>query len=115
MKNKYFLYNPEGDGFETFETKKECELAANNAIQNYLDDGWDELVTNVVAGVITHRATQVDLENRPDNVNEDGEDEEGGWWATEWDHKCNYKILPIRRETTSQERIQMRANTRSQP
>jgi len=99
LSDKYFLNDPE-NGFETFATKELCEKSAEDSIQNYLGDGWDESVVNVVMGVITHEATQFDREERPDDVNEDGDDGNGEFWAEEWAYKCNYKMMPLTNTST---------------
>ncbi|PHR58771.1 MAG: hypothetical protein COA47_10220 [Robiginitomaculum sp.] len=90
MKKKYFLYDPE-NGFETYETKLECEKAAEESIEYYLDDFWNESVTNLVIGVITHSATKTDVERQP----EDQETAEEEGWDEDCKYRCNYKMLPI--------------------
>ena len=91
----YFVHDPEGDGFSYYATEEERDKHAEECIQEYLDDGWSEEVVFVMAGKITHRATQVDLEKRPDNLDEDNLDEEGNYWDSDWDYKCNYELRPI--------------------
>ena len=94
---KYFFYDSEGSGFTYYKTKKERDDAANNAIQNYLDDGWSEEVENVVVGEVTGRATQVDVTYRPDDLllDKDGCDKEGQYWDNDYEYACNYKIKEL--------------------
>lgn len=95
LNKPYFYFDPEADGFEYFETENERDKAAQDAIQMYLDEGWNEDVTNIVTGTITNKATMVDVEMRPDTVDEDGYDDTGGYWNQYWDYKCDYKIRPL--------------------
>ena len=93
MEDKYFVYDPE-NGFETYATKEECEKEANELIQSYLQDGWDEGVENVVSGIITHKATQTDREEKPEELDDEECDEEGVYWGY-FDYRCNYKLKPV--------------------
>ena len=97
MKHIYFLNDPE-NGFETFLTAEERDNVAAESIEHYLQDGWDESVTNVVTGVITHVATQTNRVERPSELDEDGCDEDGYDWD-EFDHRCDYKMLPVTKES----------------
>ena len=96
--NKYFVYDPNGDGYYEFETEAQAIKEANDCLDNYLDDGWDEEVVNVTCGKVTHRATQTDFIERPPSqeLDDDGCDLDGDHWKDEWDHKCNYKMKAIR-------------------
>lgn len=91
----YFVHDPLGDGFTYFATEQERDDHAHDVIQAYLDDCWDEEVTNVTGGMITHQSTQVDREDRPDTVNEEGICGEGGYWPDDVEYKCNYELKPI--------------------
>jgi len=93
----YFVHDPEGDGFSYFATEQERDRFANEAIQGYESDGWSEDVVFVMAGKITHRATQTDVVPRPpnDQLDGDGLDGEGRHWPEEWAYICNYKMLLI--------------------
>lgn len=97
----YFVYDPEGDGFAYFATEEERDKYAKDAIAEYLDDGWMEEVVNVIAGKLTHRATQVDKINRPpdSDFNEEGFDSDGIAWDSEWDYICNYELRPLGEKT----------------
>lgn len=93
----YFVYDPDGDGFLYYATEEERDDAAKAVIDSYLEDGWDGQVRNIVAGKLTHTAQQTNLEHRPtdDELDEDGCDEEGVHWD-DFDHRCNYELLPIK-------------------
>lgn len=63
----YFVYDPEGNGFELYATDAERAEAHNTAIkecrQEAIDDGeWPLEVESIVSGIVTHLtvATQVD-------------------------------------------------------
>lgn len=94
LSSEFFVYCP-NSGFETFSSTEERDAHAEECVQGYLDDGWSEEVTQVCAGIITHEATQVDRVDRPDDIDQNSCDGLGAYWADEWDHKCNYKLLPI--------------------
>ena len=98
--HRFFLYDPEGDGFMYFKTAEERDEASDGVIQQYIDDGWSEEVEQVIAGEITHHAVMRDVEISPlregyscDEDYEDAIEEFGG--CGDWDYKCNYKLAPI--------------------
>ena len=94
----YFVYDS-NSGFETFSNETDRNTHAEDCIQGYLDDGWDEEVTTVCSGIITHETIQTDLVKRPDIIDEEGHDGNGDWWDSEWDYKCNYALAPIDTQT----------------
>lgn len=59
--DKYFIYDPGGNGFETFATSKDQSQALKEMIDSYLDDEWAEEVENIVSGVITQKAKIHDI------------------------------------------------------
>lgn len=93
---RFWLYDPEGDGMVYFRSAEERDAAAEDAIQDYVGDGWSEEVERVAAGEVTHVATQTDRVDRQGALDEDGNDEAGEYWGSdEFEHKCSYKLLPI--------------------
>ena len=90
----YFLYDPKEGIFETFTAADDRDKAANDAIKDYLDDCWDLEVSNVVGGVVTHVATQVDRTDRPpkDEIDEDGIDGSGTYWGGDMEYMCDYQL-----------------------
>jgi hypothetical protein len=91
---RFFLYDPEGNGLMFFETREERDAAAKEAIPAYAEDGpWAEEVKGVCAGEVTHIATEVDREERPENE-EEAEDE---GWPSDVDYRCNYELRPLSR------------------
>ncbi len=91
----FFYYDPEGDGFVYFESEELRDAWANDAIQQYLDDGWDEQVVNVVSGTLTGCASMVDVEVKPETTDDEGIDGEGGYWPDNCDYRCDYKLMPL--------------------
>lgn len=93
----YFLYDPLGNGFELFNTIEERDKAFKECIDYYNDDGWDEEVENITAGIITHTAQQIDRVNRPpeNEINEEGYDKEDDYWEPNWTYKCSYGLKEI--------------------
>ena len=94
MKDKYFTYCHES-GFDTHETIEGAIEDANERIPNYLGDGWSEDVTSVCVGKITHRAKMCDQVFPDGEIDEDGIDEAGEYWDSDYGCKCNYKMLPV--------------------
>lgn len=92
----FFFYDSEGDGFTYYATEEERDAAAHDAIQDYLDDDWNESVTNIVAGKLTHTTEQYDVKYKPPahELDEDGLDNEGHCWDSH-DIICNYGLQPI--------------------
>lgn len=91
----YFIYDPAGNWFEYFETKEDRDAHSVVIIASYLEDGWHEEVSNVFAGKITARATQVDVIHPIGDLDEEGCDETGEWFDSSWDYKCNYELKPL--------------------
>lgn len=94
MKDLFFVCCPE-NGFDCFLTLDAALDEANERIQGYLGDGWSEEVTGVCVGEITHRAKMCDQVFPDGEIDEDGIDEAGEYWDSDWDYKCNYKMLPV--------------------
>ena len=90
---RFFYYDGEGDGFVYFKCAKLRDACANEAIIDHLWDTWDESVENIIVGEATGQATKVNVELRPDELDEDGCDEEGNYWDPDWGYTCNYKAL----------------------
>lgn len=89
MTNRFFLYHPAGDGFQTFPTAELRDVAANEAIEDCLVNGeWSDDVLKIVVGEITGCAVKTNVVKRPEK-----EDEEGKTWDT--DEKYDVEILPI--------------------
>lgn len=85
---RFFLYDP-NDGATFWKTEEERDEAAKVAIDSYLDEEWDEDVSYVIAGVVTHGVIEID---RADKI---GEPDDDGYL----DYKCNYALKPL--DTTS--------------
>lgn len=93
---RYWLYDPEGDGMTYYRTAEARDESAKAAVSQYLDDGvWAEEVSGVVAGVITHLASEVDVLMRPDDLDEEDCDGEGIYWGPDMDRRCNYALVPV--------------------
>ena len=95
---KYFLYDPEGEGFALYETEVRRDEIAKAAIDACCDEGWSECVDQICVGVVTHAATKVNERKRPpeEELDEDGCDAEGDYWDQDFSHICDYKLLPLK-------------------
>jgi len=106
QQQRYFLYDPEGDGMQYFDSVDDRDKAAAAAIKDsHSNDGWGEEVINIVVGEVTHSAQEYDRTERPPDaeIDEDGYDQEGDWWDSDWTVKCNYKMMPINTPTSQDE------------
>ena len=98
MIGNFFLYDPAGDGFQTFPTVEQRDVAAKVAIESSLVDGyWSDDVLEIVVGQITGRAVKTNIVNRPENLDENSEDEEGEVWDSDMDEKHDVEIMPANR------------------
>lgn len=102
MKDLYFVYCNDS-GFECFLTLDDAIDAADERIQGYLDDAWSDEVTSVCAGKITHRAKMCDQVFPDGEIDEDGIDESGELWDPDCEYKCNYKMLPVKKQSLAPE------------
>ena len=102
---KYFLYDPEGCGFELYESEEKRDADAEEAIRMYLDDGWGEDVDRVCTGIVTHTATEVEVKNRPpeEELDENGCDEDGTYWDSDWHTICDYKLIAPEKEVSDEQ------------
>lgn len=93
---RFFVFDPNDSDFTYYRTAEDRDKGADQVIQSYLDDGWDEMVEQVVAGEMTHFCGQVGREDRPadSELDENQCDGEGTYWG-EWDYTCNYDLLPL--------------------
>lgn len=93
---RFFLYDP-NDGLTFWKTEQQRDQAAKDAIDCYLDDnGWDEDVTRISAGMVTHRAAEINVIDRVGELDEDGYDEAGEYWdSDEFERKCGYELQPF--------------------
>lgn len=101
MTDKYFLYDPDGDGFQTFATAEMRDAKAKLAIEECLsEDGWAEDVLSIVVGEISGVASKVNVEKRPPESEIDNEyDEAGYYWPSGMDEKFNVEIVAIEQAT----------------
>lgn len=119
---RYFIFDNEcGNPVpEFFKRKSEWQkaMAEYDFLELYCDDGWSPEVTNVFAGVITdnkkfnpeenerydfyleyetHRASEFDTREKPENLDEDDCDEDGTSWG-DFDFICNYQFEALRKK-----------------
>jgi hypothetical protein len=92
--NPYFVYEPDGEGFVYFGTEKERDEYAQYCIDQYLQDGWDDGVDGVVAGVMTHDVIKTNERKRPEKLDDNNCDEDGTCWH-DWDYVCNYEMRDL--------------------
>lgn len=98
MKYLFFVYCNEGV-FELFETLDAALIEADERVQDYLVDCWSEEVTSVCVGEITHRAKMCDQVFPDGEIDADGLDEAGDYWDPDLEYKCNYKMLPVKKQS----------------
>jgi hypothetical protein len=97
--HRFWLFDPEGDGMTYYRTEEARDEAAALAIQTYLDGEWAEEVESVAAGEVTHYAGKVDVETRPDDLDEEGCDRGGTYWGPDVGMMYNYALVPMTPKT----------------
>jgi len=98
MAGKFFLYDPAGDGFQVFPTAELRDDAAKTAIEDCLVDGaWMDEVFEIIVGEVTGCAAKTNVVKRPESLDENNEDEEGGFWDSDMDEKHDVEIMPVNR------------------
>jgi hypothetical protein len=97
---RFFVFDPNDSDFTYYRSAEDRDKGADQVIQSYLDDGWDEMVEQVVAGEMTHFCGQTQREDRPEVLDENDCDGEGKYWG-EWDYTCNYDLLPLVAESVA--------------
>lgn len=100
MAEKYILLDVAGNSMQFFDAEEDRDEAAESLLQRYLDhdhDGWPEEAFEVVGAVVTHRAKAVNVQKRPDDLDEEGIDGEGVYWG-DIDERCNVELRPVEEE-----------------
>jgi len=92
--NKYFVWDPADSEFTFHATEADQFQHAKNSIESYKDDEWGCDVDQIVCGVITHRATQTNIEQRPVLLDH-GFDKDGRYWPSDTDLLCDYEMEEI--------------------
>ena len=73
--DKYFLYDPIEHEFMTFKTQSEQGRTAEELIDSYKGDEWPDGMEDILCGIITEKAKQINVKNRPAKLDEGyGED-----------------------------------------
>lgn len=93
---RFFIFDPYGNDFTYYRCASDRDRASKEVIKQYLDDGWDEAVEQVVAGELSHVCAMVDVVKRPpdDQLDDKGRDAEGRYWG-DFDTYCNYALQPL--------------------
>lgn len=96
---RFFLYDPEGDGFMFFRSAEERDAAAGDAIFVYLDGGWAKEVADVFAGEVTHHTIRTNVTMKPKREHfdseEDFDDAMNEFGDSDWDYTCDYALRPL--------------------
>lgn len=94
---RFFLYDPEGDGFIYYRSAADRDADSISIIRQYLDDYWMEEVEQVIAGEITHTCQMINKQERPSpgQLDEDSCAEDGTYWGHEYDFICDYGLVAI--------------------
>ena len=87
----------DGDMHHYFETELEALSEAERAIRFYLDESWDESVTDVMVGKVTHTTKRTNVKPRPDDteIDEHNLDLDGNYWDDNHAYHCSYEALPV--------------------
>lgn len=100
----YFVYDPEGDGFELHETAEAAEKAARDVLaeeRREAYDGWNEdRIATLCWGEIRERVVETERHEIPDGVtrDEDGQGSDGEDYSDipeSCDALVEYDIRPV--------------------
>lgn len=101
MHNRYFVYTAD-EGFLTFSTEAErdtyANAAMNDARDNAISEGeWSDDALQICCGIVTHRATKLDVVERPPDTALDAEgcDDLGLCWDDGIIEQCDIVLSPI--------------------
>lgn len=96
---RFFLYDPEGNGFMFFKTAEDRDKASVLSIGEYCDDGWSEEVSRVCAGELTHVVHKCNVNQKPQRndfaSDEEFEDAAEDWNGGDFDETCDYELCPL--------------------
>ena len=104
MKKRYWLYDPIECKYSFFDDKDDRDADVESIIEECKneDDGlWsDDMIDSIEIGVseITHKVVQINVKTRPDNLDEDGYDEDGFYWSSDYDYICDYEMQKIKED-----------------
>ncbi|RCL23004.1 hypothetical protein C6A77_19390 [Pseudomonas sp. AFG_SD02_1510_Pfu_092] len=95
--HRFFVFDAMDGDHYYFKSAAERDQYAEYMIGNYMDDGWDESVEQVMAGELTHLARQTNRVERPpaEELDAEGCDREGRHWRQGWAYYCDYELLPL--------------------
>lgn len=95
--HRFFVFDAQDGDHYYFTSAADRDVYAAYLIGNYLDDGWDESVEQVMAGELTHLVQQVDRVERPpaDQLDAQGCDAEGRHWQAGWAFYCDYELKAL--------------------
>lgn len=95
--HRFFVFDAMDGDHYYFDSAAARDQYAAYLIGNYLDDGWDESVEQVMAGELTHLAQATNRVERPpaDQLDAEGNDAEGRCWQESWAFYCDYELLPL--------------------
>lgn len=95
-KFRFFIHDPEGHFFLYFRNAADRDEALPTIIDNYrADDGWNDEVKNIMAGEVSSVCQQTDFQARPEQINENGRDENGTYWQEGWKYICDYEMVDV--------------------
>lgn len=91
-----FMLYSEGSGLTFWKTAQERDEYAKDEIRTYLDDGeWSDEVERVFAGNVTAVVRPCNVKERPEQLDEDGYDEDGDHWEHGVDYRCDYALASL--------------------
>ena len=95
---QYYVYDPNEDTSMFFMTEEEQLGYAADCIDKYCDSGgWDEGVTNIIVGVVTHVVRKTNVIRRPpdSSISEEGFDPWSNYWPKGCKELCNYELARV--------------------
>ena len=92
---KYFVFDSELSDYFEYGNQEDRDQKVKDLIDECNDgDKWDEdRLNNLIIGIATHTAQQVNIKPRPDNLLDD-QDDNGNYWG-DLAYMCDYEMKPI--------------------
>lgn len=97
MSEQWMVYLPYSGSADLFDSEQEAVDYANNSIDEYLGDEWDDTVQDILVAKVTHVAVEERLHNKEDFTQDEWNDLSRG--NTHWGFLSDYSMVPVLTES----------------
>jgi len=92
---KFFLYDPNNQHMMYFKSKEDRQSFIKDTIEWYLEDEWSKEVEEICMGEVTHIVQATNVQQRPEELDEEGCDGSGDYWPDDIETKCDYEMVEL--------------------